>query len=158
MASSVIHMAVASEINKKLKRDNDKLLIGSIAPDLSKAIGESKIKSHFLNTDDDNPNITMFVNLYKDKFNDDFVMGYFIHLYTDYLWFKYFIPEIYNNDYIQKLDGTKVKCYDNMLLTYMYNDYTDLNLKLIDEYDLDLSIFYEDIPKFDNIIKEIPMD
>lgn len=26
--------------------------------------------------------------------NFDFVLGYYIHLYTDYLWFKYFMTEI----------------------------------------------------------------
>ena len=43
-------------------------------------------------------------------------------------------------------------------MEYFYNDYTNLNVKLIDEYNLDLSIFYEDISKFNDIIKEIPMD
>ena len=47
MASAVIHMAVASEINKVLKRDYDKLIIGSIAPDISKIVGEDKLRSHF---------------------------------------------------------------------------------------------------------------
>lgn len=43
-------------------------------------------------------------------------------------------------------------------MEYFYNDYTNLNIKLIDEYNLDLSIFYEELPKLNNIIKEIPMD
>lgn len=34
MASAVIHMAIASKINKTLKRDNNKILIGTIAPDI----------------------------------------------------------------------------------------------------------------------------
>lgn len=42
MASAVIHMAIASEINKTLKRDNNKILIGTIAPDISKFIGRTK--------------------------------------------------------------------------------------------------------------------
>ena len=48
MASSMIHIAVANEINKVLKRDSSQLLIGTIAPDISKLIGETKEKSHFL--------------------------------------------------------------------------------------------------------------
>jgi hypothetical protein len=36
MASSIIHIAVAHEINKKLQFEEDKLLIGSIAPDIAK--------------------------------------------------------------------------------------------------------------------------
>ena len=38
MASSLIHMAIANEVNKSIKYDNNKLLIGSIAPDISKLI------------------------------------------------------------------------------------------------------------------------
>ena len=161
MASSVIHMAVANEINKVIKRDNNKLLIGAIAPDISKHLGETKVKSHFLDSEDtDIPNIDKFLNKYKDKLNDDFVLGYYIHLYTDYLWFKYFISEIYNedNNMITKIDGSIVKCNGNMFTLYIYNDYTNLNIKLIDEYDLDLKIFYNEIPEFENIIQEIPME
>ena len=159
MASTIIHMAVANEINKSLKRDNDLLLIGSIAPDLSRQIGESKVESHFLeNIDNDIPNIDKFLDKYKNKLSDDFVMGYFIHLYTDYLWFKYFIPEIYQNDIITKLDGTKVKCNGRMIDMYIYNDYTNLNTRLLDEYNMDLSIFYNDLPKINNNITEIPID
>ena len=51
MASSIIHMAVANEIHKVIKRDNGKLLIGSIAPDISKCIGENKIRSQFLDNE-----------------------------------------------------------------------------------------------------------
>ena len=161
MASSIIHMAVANEINKVIKKDTHKLLIGSIAPDIWKYLGETKVKSHFLDSEDtDIPNIDKFLKKYKDKLNDDFVIGYYIHLYTDYLWFKYFISEIYNedNNMIAKLDGSIVKCYGNMLSIYIYNDYTNMNIKLLDEYNMDLSIFYKDIPYLENIIDEIPMD
>ena len=161
MASSVIHMAVANEINKVIKKDTHKLLIGSIAPDISKHLGETKVKSHFLDSEDtDIPNIDNFLNKYKDKLDDDFVIGYYIHLYTDYLWFKYFMSEIYNeeNNMITKLDGSIVKCNGNMLSIYIYNDYTNINMKLLDEYNMDLSIFYEEIPYLENIIDEIPMN
>ena len=39
MASALIHIAVANEINKKLNKDKSKLLIGSRAPDISKIVG-----------------------------------------------------------------------------------------------------------------------
>jgi len=99
MASYVIHIAVAQEINKVLKKDKKKLLIGSIAPDLSKLLGETKVKSHFLDSEQDLiPKIDRFLNKYKNNLDDDFVLGYYIHLYTDYLWFKYFTPKFYKND------------------------------------------------------------
>ena len=159
MASSVIHMAVASEVNKIIKKDYDKLLIGSITPDISKTIGETKIRSHFLDNEIDNiPNLQRFLAKYKKNLNDDFVLGYYIHLFTDYLWFKYFIPEIQTNDYITKIDGTKIKCTEYMFRKYIYNDYTNLNKELIDEYKLDLSVFYKRMPKLNKTIEEIPMD
>ena len=39
-----------------------------------------------------------------------------------------------------------------------YNDYTNLNIKLIDEYNLDFKKFYNELLQLDNIIEEIPMD
>lgn len=78
MASSFIHMSVANEINKVIKKDNNKLLIGSIASDISKHIGESKLKSHFLDSENnDIPNIDKFLTKYKYRINDDFVLGIF---------------------------------------------------------------------------------
>ncbi len=161
MASSIIHIAVAKEVNKVIKKDYNQLILGSIAPDLSKLVGENKDRSHFLDSSEtDIPNIDKFLNKYKTKLGDTFVLGYFIHLYTDYLWFKYFIPEVFNkeNSMITKLDGTKVKCSDNMLCQYIYNDYTNLNLKLLEEYHLDLDFMYNNLPKIKHIIDEIPMD
>lgn len=162
MASSLIHAVVCNELNKKLKRDTNKILIGTVAPDISKLIGETKKYTHFLGSDDEEniPDLDKFLSKYKNNFDDDFVLGYYIHLFTDYLWFKYFIPEIYDKDkrLITKLDGTEVECYGQMALIYIYNDYTNLNFTLTKEYNLDMSFLYEDIPRFDNIIKEAHMN
>ena len=40
----------------------------------------------------------------------------------------------------------------------VYSDYTNLNTQLIDEYHLDLSLFYEDFRLPDTTITEIPID
>lgn len=157
MASAVIHIAVAKEINKDLKMNEKELFLGTIAPDISKQLGESKVKSHFLPNDKtDLPILDKFLDKYKNNLNNPFIMGYYIHLFTDYLWFKYFIPEITNSsDYIKVLSGNKIKCTKEEIEKLIYNDYTNLNISLIEEYDLDLSLFYEDIEipniKFDEI-------
>ena len=160
MASAIIHIAVANEINKTLKKDEQKFLIGSIAPDIAKQIGMTKVLSHFQDKDDSIPNLDKFLNKYKDKLNDPFILGYYVHLYTDYLWFKYFIPELYDDDssMIKKLNGEVIKCNGDMEKLYIYNDYTNLNRKVIDEYNLNLKIFYNSPPVFENGIDEIPMD
>lgn len=157
MASSLIHICVASEINKELNKDPNKLFIGTIAPDISKLIGESRNVSHFI--DENNiPDLNLFLEKYKNNLKDEFVLGYFIHLYTDYLWLKYFITEINCSGMISTLDGELIKCDNKKFCELIYNDYTNLNIELIDEYKLDCKIFYNELPKFENIIKEIPMD
>ena len=158
MASAIIHIAVANELNKELKRDKAKFLIGSIAPDIAKIVGDSREKSHFIDIQgSDIPNIDLFLSKYKNYLSDDFVLGYYVHLYTDYLWFKYFIPELLDDDMIKKLDGTSVKCTDRAYSKYFYHDYTNLNIDVIEQYNLDLDIFYNKIPEMNSIIEEIPM-
>lgn len=156
MASSLIHLCVANEINKTLHKDKKKLLIGSIAPDISKQVGEPREKSHFYIEGITNHN--KFLEKYENYLSDDFVLGYYIHLYTDYLWEKYFVTEIMNKDLIRKLNGDIIKCNGEMYRQYIYSDYTSLNSQIIDEYELEFDVFYEDIPKIENIIEEIPME
>ena len=159
MASSVIHICIANEINKAINRDSKKLLIGTIAPDISKLLGETKFYSHFLDNVNNNiPNINKFLDKYGNYLNDDFVLGYYIHLYTDYLWFKYFIPNVIKGNYIKELDGTLVKYTEETFKYYVYNDYSNLNNQLIDRYNFPMKIFYEEIPYIPNIISEIPMN
>ena len=45
-----------------------------------------------------------FINKYKDDIKEDIVtLAYFFHLYTDYLWGKYFLDDIeYGGDFIEK--------------------------------------------------------
>lgn len=159
MASSVIHICIANEINKTINRDSKKLLIGTIAPDISKLLGETKFYSHFLDNVNNNiPNINKFLDKYGNYLNDDFVLGYYIHLYTDYLWFKYFIPNIIKGNYIKELDGTLVEYTEKTFKYHVYNDYSNLNNQLIDRYNFPMKIFYEEIPYIPNIISEIPID
>ena len=159
MASSVIHICIANEINKTINRDSKKLLIGTIAPDISKLLGETKYYSHFLDNVNNNiPNINKFLEKYGNYLNDDFVLGYYIHLYTDYLWFKYFIPNIIKGNYIKELDGRLVEYTEKTFKYYVYNDYSNLNNQLIYRYNFPMKIFYEEIPYIPNIISEIPID
>lgn len=162
MASVIIHMCVAKRANEILKRNEKVFLLGSIAPDISKQIGETKIKSHFLkNENNDIPEIEKFLNKYKDTFrNNDFNLGYYCHLFVDMIWFAIFMPEYckYDDEEITYLNGNKKKLSKETIVKLLYNDYTNLNIKMIDEYNLDLSLFYEDMPRIESNIDEIPID
>ena len=95
--------------------------------------------------------------LEKYKLDNDFILGYFVHLYTDYLWFKYFIGDIKYKGLITFLDGIKLEYDKDEFTKYLYNDYTNLNVKLLDEYDLDLSLFSNPIMLPDVTMDEIPV-
>ncbi len=157
MASAVIHLCIAKEVNKYLKMDLNELLLGSIAPDISKQIGETKEISHFLDhtNEDDIPNIDRFLAKYKDELNKPFEMGYFIHLLSDKYWFRDYVYN-YVERYTQ--NNTKKKITYTALRDLIYNDYTNINIDLIDKYMLPLDIFSNEWELPSSKITEIPMD
>lgn len=160
MASSIIHICVAKKINEKLKMNEKLLFLGSIAPDVAKHIGESKVKGHFLNNSlkDDVPDINQFLALYKTELNKPFDLGYFVHLYTDKLWLDKFISSLVVNNSVKLVDGTIVQLSKEEIRHLIYNDYVNINIELIDKYNLDLSLFYEDVVIPNSKIKEIPLE
>ena len=160
MASAMIHLAVAKTLEKHLNIKNPRdYYLGSIAPDISKQIGENKQRSHFLfNTRDDIPNLQLFREKYPDFKNNSFDLGYYIHLYTDRLWFAHFLPLITSGNYIKLLDGTVIFSAPQEMQGLLYQDYTNLNTQLLDEYKLDLSLFYEEFIIPDTKMDEIPID
>lgn len=160
MASAIIHLAVAKTLEQYLNIENPRdYYLGSIAPDISKQIGENKQESHFLiNARDDIPNIELFINKYPNFKDNSFNLGYFIHLYTDKVWFSRFISQICAGNYIKLLDGTVINTTPEEMQKIVYQDYTNLNVKLLDEYKMDLSLFYEDFIKPDTELDEIPTD
>ncbi len=159
MASAVIHLCVAKKVSEHFHINNKELLLGSIAPDLSKQIGDDRRISHFLNTPKkDVPNIQAFLDKYKDSLDRPFNLGYFIHLYTDKIWFDEFISELVNDNVVRLIDDTIIQTSKEEIGHLIYNDYTNLNIDLIDYYKLDLSLFYEDFILPDSNIDEIPLD
>ena len=159
MASALIHICVAKKINEKLILNKKRLYLGSIAPDISKLINEPKIKSHFLVEEETGiPDINAFLNKYKNYLYDPFVMGYFIHLYTDKIWWEDFMPNKFIFTKIRLVDGSLVELREEEWLHLLYNDYTNLTTQLLDHYNLDLSLFYEDLELPNGIIKEIPTE
>ena len=157
MASAVIHLCVAKEVNKYLKMDENMLLLGSIAPDLAKQINQTKEISHFLDhtNEDDIPNIDLFLAKYKAELTNPFEMGYFIHLLTDKYWFRDYVYM-----YLDRFSKSKTKkgITYTALRDLIYNDYTNLNIDLIDKYNLSLDLFANEIELPKSKITEIPVE
>lgn len=157
MASAIIHICIAKEVNKYLGMDEKELFLGAIAPDIAKQIGQTKEISHFLDNpnEDDIPNIHRFLNKYQGELTKPFEMGYFIHLLTDKYWFRDYV---YN--YIEKFtqNNQKKNITYTAIKDLIYNDYTNINIDLIDKYNLSLDLFYTEFSCPKSKITEIPVD
>lgn len=136
MASYHMHICIAKKINEKLKIDENLFFIGSIAPDLPTELGKPNNKSHFL---DDETGVIMsdiFYKKYKNDLYNPYVMGYFVHLLTDYLWFSKYISK-YINEYLKK-ENLELSLRYKDLKKKILNDYSNLSDFLEEKYSLNL--------------------
>ena len=97
MASATIHLAIAKKyLEKHNELDYEKVIAGTLYPDAT----EDSDKSHYTDINRGKDNISHVrgkVNLYaflmEDKTLDDFELGWFLQLVTDYLFFKEFFSD-----------------------------------------------------------------
>ena len=157
MASAIIHICVAKKVNEYLKMKEKELFLGTIAPDIAKEINKDKRESHFITTKDSIPNLDVFFSKYKGKLKTAFDYGYFIHLYTDKLWYSKLMTDLVGEDGFQLLESQRVKNNKEVMREIFYKDYTNMNIRLIDKYNLDLTLFYEEFELPSTCIKEIPI-
>lgn len=160
MASAVIHLAIAKVIEPHLNIKNKKdYYLGAIAPDISKHIGKTKQESHFLTKVEKKvPDLEKFKKKYPGFYQNDFDLGYYIHLFTDKLWSEDFLSKLIKNNSVKLKDGKLLKLTKKQLRKLIYQDYTNLNIKVIEEYNMNLSLFYEDFQIPNTKISEIPIE
>ncbi len=160
MASSIIHIAIAKKVLEEVDvEDRKDYFLGAIAPDIAKQIGINRDISHFvINSREDVPNVNIFIRRYPYFKYNSFDLGYYTHLYADKVWFGEFLPNFVQSNSIRLLDGTIVKMEPNEITQMIYNDYTNLNIRVIEQQDLDLSLFYEEFEVPKTNITEVPVD
>ena len=160
MASTITHLAVAKKVLEQVEVDNQRdYFLGAVAPDISKQIGQNREISHFLfNNQDDAPNINLFVKRYPLFKYNSFDLGYFTHLYTDKVWNETFLPTFTKENKIKLLTGETVEATKEEVQNMIYSDYNSLNSEIIDEYQLDLSLFYEEYVPPKTNMKEVPIE
>lgn len=127
MACATIHLAIAKKYLERHKESNyEKVIAGTLYPDVT----ENKDESHYTDINRGNDNVSHIrgkTNLYaflKDHESlNDFELGWFLHLVTDYLFFEECFTEKYllNNSY-------EAFCKD------LYFAYDHLNLYLSKKY------------------------
>lgn len=115
MPSHKIHLSIAKEINKKLKLNDDAIMLGSVLPDLT--IEHDHGLSHF-QCEDEYPknlaNADEFIKKYPNM-KDDISIGYIIHLLTD----RFYNDVYYHTD----IDGIEHNKYFKHSLFDSYDNY-----------------------------------
>ena len=158
MASVVIHACVAKEINKTLNiKNEEQFLLGSIAPDLGKMINIDRTITHFLidNNKDSPIDLDKFLNKYGMHLNDPFVLGYYIHLYTDKVWEDLFLDKYISDTEIKLLNGKIIPNTDKNYKKVIYEDYNNLNNILVNLYHIDIDKLKESIENSNTLVSEI---
>ena len=115
MPSHKIHLSIAKEINKKLKLNDDAILLGSVLPDLT--IEQDHRLSHFQFGDEYPKNLANadeFIKKYPNM-KDDISIGYIIHLLTD----RFYNDVYYHTD----IDGIEHNKYFKHSLFDSYDNY-----------------------------------
>lgn len=138
MPSWKVHMEIAKRVNSKLNfkdKELEEFMFGAILADINNGFVIENVSTSYNHKHthyEENGGITYinFYNLYKNILKEPIVLGYYIHLYTDYIW---------NNDYYTKVEKT-VKMYEKTseeLKRIKHNDfrlyntkYNDNNLKI----------------------------
>ncbi len=134
MASSIIHLAIASELTKRhIFKDTDRLKLGSILPDAS----DDRNKSH-LRVLMAEKNMTAYdPNRFRELFgelilSDDLYLGYYLHLVQDIL-YRHFVYDEYHWD--PQIPGNVER---------LHRDYRISNYHVISKYQLEKRLLIPD--------------
>ena len=149
-----IHLGVCKEVNKVLNLDEDLMYFGCVLPDIL-----NKDYSHFY--DHHKIDFNQFFNVYGDVINHPLMMGYYIHLLTDFYYNKF----VYDNSFIvkdNKVQGIKLvngrKIFPknpSFCREFKQYDFKNYGSFLIENNLLDIP---RDVDKIYNSIKKLNID
>ena len=201
MPSYIGHIACGEALIKKLhlsSEDETKFMIGNLIPDIKqvdidytldefinkKNIQRSKRITHFRKKTNkilEYPHCRIFLEKYeKDVVKHVETFAYFFHLYTDYYYFKYFLPKVisfYTVDFkeVDERDmfyyvkvhksGEYIKAsnfFSKLKQEGLYKEYYRSNYYLIHKYKLNIHTKelkeYLDLHSFCSYVDEVNMD
>ncbi len=134
-----IHLEVGKRLNKYLNYKNDEyqeFLLGNLLPDINNTYIVKDIKkrvghsiTHFDSGEDFRHHLAFF-NKYQDKILEPMYLGYYVHLYTDYLFNKNFYEMVEQRklNYIEKDTLRIFKQHDFKVLDNKFiNNTLDIN-------------------------------
>ncbi len=160
MASTIVHFTIALRIKNKLRINNlNDYLLGSIAPDIGKLTNVPKEITHFTNNNPDYiPDVDLFIKEYPNYKENDFLLGYFVHLFADKIWFGELLKEVVYDNKTHFLDGTITEFDHDKFYDYLYLDYDNLNKRVIKKYNINYDFLKKPFIKPNTNIREIDVN
>lgn len=94
MPAGGIHLCVAKKVARKLKVENMmSFYVGNVAPDSWRNSASTKEGTHFITTFESlDYDYERFWCKYRNIIEDDFVLGYLVHLIVDKYWYSNNLP------------------------------------------------------------------
>ncbi len=151
MASRIMHLAIANEIEKQISiRDFERFQVGSILPD-AYANGVSTAESHLkikINKQTQNTyKLSYFRERYQEELkHDSLYLGYYMHLVQDIL-FRHFVYDDYKWDPVPKGN-----------IKRLHKNYGLINKYVIKQYGLTEKIDISEKLKPEKIMEIYPFD
>ena len=131
MPSHKIHIAIAQQVNKILKLNNDEISLGSVLPDLVNVDNHGIYHFQYIDKYPQNlANPDEFIMLYREHINNAISIGYLIHLLTD---------RFYNEQYYKKF-----YLFDNNMPTELF-----FNNKVISDKKIGKKMKNHDFEEYD---------
>lgn len=175
MPSWFIHLDTAKKISEKIEiKDINSFLIGNLMPDAERhVIKDFSIYipyyiSHFASIQktkcgkDNLPNINKFLDIYKEHLLNTVVLGYLVHLLTDYYWNNLsFSRYTLRNELgecvgIRLNDGKNLKCNEIIRSKIKNTDFAILEESILQKGKYILPHIEPNIITKANVIKEVP--
>lgn len=111
-----IHLAVATKLNEKYKLNKEQFLYGSILPDVLNTNSYGRDFSHFFGTkyhdvckEEIITDVEKFESAYKDRLDKALILGYYVHILTDYFYNDYVFRNFYTRDENDHITGIRTK-------------------------------------------------
>lgn len=136
MPAGGIHLCVGKRVLEKMNIKSSMFFyVGCVSADSWRNSSSTKMGTHFLDSNDSiNYRYDEFFSKYFKYIDNDFVLGYLVHLITDKYWYgnDFITSNIYEDDYddLKKLCSYLIKCYDIpklFLPDNLYNPISELD-------------------------------
>lgn len=175
MPEWITHLSVAKKVAEKIEiEDKNSFYIGNLIPDAERHVVKDfsifvpyEI-SHFSYIKSINgknvvlPHIEKFLNSYKNKMKNPMVLGYFVHLLTDYYWnsitnARFLVETAGESDVILRLnDGTKMECNKQEKSAVKHADFRIFKNQILKSGDYEIPKYEDKLLEDLKDIEEVP--